>query len=151
MINERRIESVLDDKTIYDLLIQFDCVFPHLHEKISSYEEYAYKLSRYAKVYVYKDLDKNIGILVLYANDMNNKIAYISLIGVDKSFEGKGIGKRLLNHAIQISKECGMNELKLEVDLDNERAIRFYKLNGFVSCNDDNGLSVHMIKKLMVE
>lgn len=147
-IRNRKLKKIMDESQIYNLLMEFDSVFPHLHEKIDSYGEYAQKLSSYAYVCVYRVENENAGLLVYYANDLVQKTGYISLIGVKDKWKGKGIGKDLLFYAFKSAKENGMKCMKLEVDSDNEHAIEFYRRNGFVFCEDKNEMSMYMVKQL---
>jgi len=48
-----------------------------------------------------------------------------------QKFIGKGIGKALVNHCIQLSKEKGFNIIWLGVWEHNQHAIQFYKHFGF--------------------
>jgi len=55
----------------------------------------------------------------------------IERIYVLKEFHGKNIGQLLLEHAFQIAKEKGNENVWLGVWEENKRAIRFYQKNGF--------------------
>lgn len=147
-IEDIEIKSIKNCDEIKSIILSFDPIFPHLKEKISSYDDYAKKLSEYANVVICKINQETAGLLVFYSNDIETKTAYISLIGVHQEYQGKKIGKILLEYCINASINCGMEYLKLEVDLDNTRAIRFYVNNGFENCEDSNGSSVHMCKKI---
>lgn len=52
----------------------------------------------------------------------------IEMLFVDPKYHGKGIGSRLINHAIKIK---GKN-LQVDVNEQNDRAYAFYKRLGFV-------------------
>jgi ribosomal protein S18 acetylase RimI-like enzyme len=62
------------------------------------------------------------------------KHGYIANIAVDKSFEGQGIGRMLLETAEMWAREKGYDLLKLHVFVENKRAQRIYEINGF--CQD---------------
>lgn len=68
---------------------------------------------------------------VFYANDIEGRKGYISLIGLKSNFRGKGLGKSFLNSIIKEMKKCGMNRVYLEVDDDNQAAMHFYERFGF--------------------
>jgi diamine N-acetyltransferase len=55
----------------------------------------------------------------------------IERIYVAKEFQGKGLGKILMNKAINIANNQGKSYLWLGVWEKNERGIQFYKKNGF--------------------
>lgn len=133
---------------IYNLLTEFQDVFPHLMDKISNLEDYAEKLSELAYVYSAEKNGESVGILIFYANDSESKEAYISLIGVKKENERKGIGKALLDYCFKLSRKHGMCKIRLEVDKDNSNAIKFYKKNGFSFCNATGHNSFYMQKEI---
>ena len=147
--NSVKIEYVQKSEDVLSLLEHFDSVFPHLKEKISSYAEYAEKLSRFAHVCVIKLEGELCGLLVYYANDKETRTAYIALIGVMEKFQGRRIGQRLLEHCVERSLAYGMHRLNLEVDLDNEQAIRFYKKHGFCECGKKSYSSMYLTKSLL--
>lgn len=151
MSEQLRFEKIFNVEQIYKLLKQFDCIFPHLKEKIISYQAYADKLSKYANTCVALRGEEICGLLVYYANDKTTKTAYIALIGVLPKFQGKGLGKLLLDYCIQESKIQEMQTLKLEVDLDNLQAISFYKKNNFFKCERIDETSMKMQKSLVNE
>ncbi|MCX7773774.1 MAG: GNAT family N-acetyltransferase [Clostridia bacterium] len=55
----------------------------------------------------------------------------IERIYVDKAFQGKGLGRNLINKAIEIANQKGLHYLWLGVWEKNEKAIAFYKSRGF--------------------
>jgi len=141
-------ERIKEIRLIREAICFFEPIFPHLKEKISSYDEYAEKLSRYANVVVCKENHESVGLLVCYANDSKTKTAYVSLIGVQPQWQGKKIGKALLEFCIAFSLKEGMEFLKLEVDSDNARAMRFYSNFGFDFCGESGASSVYMCKRI---
>ncbi|WP_457622391.1 ribosomal protein S18-alanine N-acetyltransferase [Persephonella sp.] len=57
--------------------------------------------------------------------------AHILMIAVDKNFQGKGIGKKLLLNFIDECISSGINSVFLEVSESNKKALRFYSGFGF--------------------
>jgi ribosomal protein S18 acetylase RimI-like enzyme len=57
--------------------------------------------------------------------------ALIKELIVSADFRNAGIGKALLQQAVTISQEDGMNEIEVGTERDNESAIAFYKRAGF--------------------
>ena len=55
-------------------------------------------------------------------------------IALYQKFTGMGIGKAMMETAIQLAKEMGYEQLELEVVSNNERAIALYKKMGFEIC-----------------
>lgn len=72
-----------------------------------------------------------IGYTAMYANDLENKIAYITLIAVRQDFQKNGVGKSLLNWCENTAYKKGMKILRLEVNKKNKKARTFYEKNGF--------------------
>lgn len=144
----REFRKVTTEAEVLLYLKQFSDVFPHLCEKIESFEAYAAKLSQYAEVYVGTENADAFGIVVFYANDVQTKTAYISLIGIKRSAQGKGLGYWLLTKCQEVCRSRGMTTLSLEVDCDNDNAISFYQRNGFVIGTDTQRGSMYMNKSL---
>ena len=72
------------------------------------------------------------------ATDGENILGFISLLDdylaaifVKSEYQGKGIGSRLLNHAMNLR-----NNLQLKVFCKNEKSVEFYKTKGFSIVSD---------------
>ncbi|NPA58161.1 MAG: GNAT family N-acetyltransferase [Aquificae bacterium] len=79
------------------------------------------------------------GFIVADANwkDLKGKkVGEIHELAVRKEFWDRGIGKKLLERAVKHFRERGLDTAGLWAGDKNERAIRFYKKNGF----QDTGL-----------
>jgi ribosomal protein S18 acetylase RimI-like enzyme len=64
--------------------------------------------------------------------DINDESSLeIERIYVSKEYQGKGLGRALMQKAVEISVECGKAYMWLGVWEKNEKAISFYKKNGF--------------------
>lgn len=105
------------------------------------------KINNYAEFIVAYNLDI-LGYAAMYANDRDNRTAYISLIAVDKTKQGCGIGSSVLQACIGTAYEKGMHIIKLEVKKDNKKAIKFYERNGFTKLEDCSAESIYMQKVL---
>ncbi|NJE00920.1 N-acetyltransferase [Thermococcus sp. JdF3] len=56
---------------------------------------------------------------------------YISNVAVYPEFRGKGIGKALMLKAEELAEQSGARRVALDVEKDNENAIRIYKRLGY--------------------
>lgn len=56
---------------------------------------------------------------------------FLAHLGVLPQFEGRGLGRQLLEHAEDRAREGGFRKTTLTVDADNERAMRLYERAGF--------------------
>ncbi len=69
---------------------------------------------------------------VAYMNDVIDCNAFISMLAVLPAYRKNGIGKIMVDWIIENAKQQGMRRVRLQVDKDNESAIKFYKRNEFV-------------------
>lgn len=143
-----KMRKIAEATEISGILQQFDEIFPHLKEKIDNIETFSEKLAKYALVYVGEENESPCGILVFYANNIDARVAYISLIGLLSKYQGKSLGKEMLVFCESESQKRGMTSIKLEVDLDNVSAIRFYEKNGYKFCGKASNCSMYMMKML---
>jgi GNAT superfamily N-acetyltransferase len=89
--------------------------------------------------------NKIIGTLQLtfitYLTYQGGKRALIEGVRTDKSVRGKGIGRAMLEWAIQKAKEEGCHVVQLTTDKRRPDALEFYKKLGFVASHE--GLKLH--------
>ena len=115
---------------------------------INNYYEILDKLTNYSDFIVaYKDTENILGYIAIYANDYNSKIAYITLIAVNRKYQGQGIGKKLIKKAEDISSSRDFEKIRLEVHKENCNAIHFYENLGFKQ-EKDNDETFYMIKEM---
>ena len=143
------IQIVSDANEILDMLYRFDCIFPKLGEKAHDYNLFAQKLTQNAVVCVVKENNETCGLSAFYANDFENRVAFITLFGILPKYQRKHLGKQLMEYCCTESISRGMKHIRLEVDLDNSRAIVFYEQNGFVKSDVYTPTSVYMEKTLV--
>jgi len=62
---------------------------------------------------------------------INDGTFYISNIAVYPEFRGKGLGTSLLSHTEEAARKSGANSIAVDVETDNQGAIRFYQRFGF--------------------
>ena len=87
--------------------------------------------------------DEPVGVVGLKHIDYTTSEAeYFGFIG-EKQEWGKGIGKQMLEFAIEQALMLGTKSLVLNVIPSNERAIRLYKSFGFSSDNLHNESNAH--------
>lgn len=59
------------------------------------------------------------------------KIGSVIDLAVKKEYQGKGIGKKLLNSIVDLFKEKNCKEIKIDVHMKNKKAFNLYKSLGF--------------------
>lgn len=62
---------------------------------------------------------------------------YIHDVAIAASHRGKGVGRALMTHLIELSKEKGCAKMTLEVRVDNPSAQKLYNSLGFYSTDPD--------------
>lgn len=94
-------------------------------------------------VYVIEDNEKFIGeITVNYKNGeleaetIPNKRVYLQAFRIDKKYQGKGLGQKLINYCIDCLTNMGYTEFTLGVEDDNEIAKHIYFKLGFNNAID---------------
>lgn len=80
------------------------------------------------KIIVQNHENQCIGMITLSYKE--NRSA-IGLFAVDDAFRGKGIGYQLLKSAESVSAQLGLNEITVQTQDQNLRALRIYKEFGF--------------------
>jgi ribosomal protein S18 acetylase RimI-like enzyme len=63
------------------------------------------------------------------------RIIYINHIVVKKSYQGRGLGRALINHAMHVANKEKIKKIGLDVWLFNEGAIKFFHSQGFSAHN----------------
>ena len=122
-------------------------IFPNLSKRVNI-SEYIEKLAKYANVYSIVDNDKHIGIAAVYMNDFENRIAYLSLIGITKEHRNDGLGKMLLNFCESEAINAGMTALKLEVKKNNVAANALYGRMGYMIIGESDSGNNYLQKEL---
>lgn len=134
---------------VYKTIHSFDSEFvPTLSERGLDLKAYAQKLYEFALVYTLNIDNTESGFVAFYANDLNQKTAYLAQIAVKSHAIKRGFGYLLLKHAMETSKREGMKNMKLEVYSHNYTAIEFYKKNGFTFCENPSGEFCYMHREL---
>lgn len=112
---------------------------------------YEFNENPFSTIYVYEKDGVICGFTDLW---ITYEQAQIANLGVRKQYQGLGYGdallKKCMNHGIQ----AGCENLTLEVRISNDRAIRVYEKNGFITVNtrknyyDDGEDAYLMVKPL---
>jgi glucosamine-phosphate N-acetyltransferase len=127
-------ECIVDD--FFRLLPLFHQLWPdqHLNEAIMKqvFENGIYSEHQY---YVCVEVDERIvGFCSLTVKNnlwQQGNIGHIDELVVDESFRRRGIGKELLNRAIQVAEEMGCRRIELDSAPHRTKSHDFYEKNGF--------------------
>lgn len=77
--------------------------------------------------------DTLIGLVAVYCNDMEKRIAYITSVSVLKQWRGKGIATHLLHQCLAHAQGVDMRQIRLETTGNNTNTNRLYERIGFVA------------------
>ncbi|MDR1117355.1 MAG: GNAT family N-acetyltransferase [Oscillospiraceae bacterium] len=94
--------------------------------------------------------DMEIGILIMDSKNLyEDDCGHISLFAVKEGFRGCGLSVQMVGEAISFYRNRGRSRLRLRVSAANERAIKFYKRNGFkeASLEYDSDGEQYIMKK----
>ena len=118
-------------RQIVDYLREADEHFiPSLSDQVDI-EVYATKICDHAQTIEAWQENRLIGLLAVYLNNAKYSSAFITSISILKSFHGVGIAKKLMHDCIDLATHSNFEEVSLEVNLENGRAISFYLKIGF--------------------
>lgn len=129
------IEKLSDDKRgqcrLSSLLTVLDVDYVPPLNAIVDIPKYVERLLKNAEVLVAVLDESDIGLIAVYANDIDTRTAFISSIGVMPAARGKGVGERLIDAAVKLCMQTGMKRLRLEVSIQNAPAAKLYRRCGF--------------------
>lgn len=118
-----------DERSLLLFLNKVDKDFsPPLSSKVDL-KDYILKIQEKAELIIEEQNGLIRGLVILYCNDFETKIAYISLVGVLPEFRGMGIAKICMSQAINVAKEKGMK--RIMIHSNNPVAVKIYNDLGF--------------------
>ena len=97
--------------------------YAQLHAKMAQLPE--------GNVHLWRD-GEIVGQLEMRLVDDDPEVLYLSLIHVDARLRGRGLGKRLHAHAMDLARRSGRKLLRLSVAQHNKHALLFYRRLGWV-------------------
>ncbi len=133
-----RLAALEDLTAINTLLCAIDKTFPIPLSEKTDLGELAEKFIEKGYVYLATEDKIPVGMLGFYANNMETRQAYLSVLGVLEGHQGKGIAKRILLDSFAICKEKGMTSCVLYTHKTNTIAIKMYEKLSFIAEEDPN-------------
>jgi GNAT superfamily N-acetyltransferase len=79
---------------------------------------------------------------ISYLTYQGGKRALIEGVRIDESYRGKGLGKKLIEWAIEKAREQGCHMIQLTTDKTRPEALEFYKNLGFIASHEGLKLSL---------
>jgi ribosomal protein S18 acetylase RimI-like enzyme len=71
----------------------------------------------------------------LFLADISPDDFYFAIIAVDPDYRGQGIGTFILENGVELAIDNNKKRVVLDVDMDNQGALRLYQRFGFVEFN----------------
>ena len=99
-------------------------------------KDYVQKIYNLAEVDCLLIGDERIIALIAYYLNTDTQTCYITVLGVEASFRGKGLSKQLLSNCIKMAEKNDMIKLKLRASKNHIAALNLYKANGFIISNE---------------
>lgn len=96
-------------------------------------DEYVDKITQFATVIPYWVCGDLKGFIAYYNNDESKELAFLTMILIRRDFQGRGIGKLLLEFSINDLTKNGFKNYGLEVLKSNDNAVRLYERLGFIT------------------
>lgn len=127
---EKAVEKDFDG--VYEILMHKD-VNPFMNYPILNKSDFKeIWLDIFARTNLWKDGEEIVGLAVITKGTYRVKhIAYIDKLAINQNLRRKGLGTIFFNEIIESLTKEGITKIELGVEVDNERAISFYKKFGF--------------------
>jgi ribosomal protein S18 acetylase RimI-like enzyme len=109
---------------------------PPLESRVDIYD-FAAKITANAVQFWAIDGTELAGFMACYFNHPEKEFGYITTISVADKYQGNGIGKSMIQTAIDYATENGFRKLRLEVNKHNLQAIQLYGKIGFLDVGAD--------------
>lgn len=85
---------------------------------------------------------KPVGIAALYRDDLKRENGEVIQVWIEPAYRGGEVAKELLQAVFSWAQENEFRALSAWVNVENERAIRYYQRNGFQRTNEIRPLKV---------
>ena len=117
----------------------------HLPDPIEVHQpvgDYAAKLLRHGWLATVVSGGRIFGLVAIYANDLETRRAFASILVVDPAHARRGLGRALMEAAITEARSRGMRSIWLKARPDNEPALRLHRDLGFRRTGSDGGRDI---------
>lgn len=103
---------------------------PPLNERVDLLS-FSLKIFNHATQFWLTYKSEPIGFAACYFNNPDKKFGYITTISVVDSWQGFGLGVKILKKILSFASLNEFEEVRLEVYNTNKKALKFYLKNGF--------------------
>lgn len=127
-------EKKLTENQLYNFILKVNNLFPVPLSEKTDLNNYAQKLiSKGTLCYKINNQNEVISLVAGYTNDVDAKIAYISMVSTLPEYQGNGLAAELLKEFIDLCKEKQISFIHLYAVAENTRAVHMYEKLGFQS------------------
>lgn len=123
---------------------------PSLTERGINISQYSEKLGVHGKVWCHYNMGRPVSIIAGYFNDVTSRTAYLSMLAVDREYQGKKLASSLLSEFENYAVKNGMHYVKLEVRKHNIAAQNLYNKFGYKAIGEASETSFYMKKELEI-
>ena len=116
-------EININDKEIIE---KVESTFPTFFSKNDIFSDF--NQNAFTKYFIYTEKSNIIGVVNYYDLYERFELSYIEVL---EEYRNNRIGSKLLEKLIEIGLEKGIDNITLEVNVNNEYAIKLYKKYGF--------------------
>jgi ribosomal protein S18 acetylase RimI-like enzyme len=81
-----------------------------------------------------------VGLVAAYCDDPDRDTCWITSVSVDRDHRGSGLGRALLDQAIELARTRSFRTVSLEVGQSNHAARRLYTRMGFATVGDTSDM-----------
>lgn len=148
-LKQNEVASVVESKDLKKIIVflsRIDLLLPSRLSDRVDIVQYAEKIIQHGIILAIEKNDKIVSAAMFYANDLDRKTAYLTLLGTLPEYEGHGFARTLMEAVDQKCREIGMDCIALDTDKTNNKALRLYLSLGYRLDAVDK--KVHMIKEL---
>ena len=128
------------------LLCNFDTMFSPALSNYVDIENYSVKLAKHAHFILCENEEEVVGYIAFYEN-RETKADYIPSICVRDTYRMNGIASLMMDF-LSSQSPSEIEYVALEVRINNETAVCFYKKQGFVT-KEERGDKILMIKQII--
>ncbi len=120
-----------DRPALLALLRELDPYFPIPLSRKTDLALYADKLLAQGTACCAWEAERPVGLLGFYANDLQTRTAYFSVLGILPSHQRRGIARQLMEQGLAHCRRAGMTRCCLYTHQTNRGAIALYRGLGF--------------------
>ncbi len=128
--------SNVDKEELSKYLVKVDKDFsPALSDYHSDLIKYAEQLLEKGIVWLSIVDNQSVGMIAVYANDTENKNAYLAILSTIQQYRKLGVAQKMMTVLLEYL--CTTKMQKIRVRSNNPSAIYLYKKNGFIESGEE--------------